>query len=641
MITKLQKKQKHKLSRILISLLFFFALLVLRYSNISFQTANNGLFLLGLYLIPYFISGYDVIRKSVFGICHGQVMDENFLMTLATAGAFAIGQFEEAAAVMIFYQVGEFFQNYAVEKSRASVKELMSIAPEYANLEYEDGSVEIIEPEDIEVGDILIIKPGEKIPIDGIVVEGEGFINTSALTGESIPRFVETGDNIVSGCINGDNLIKVQADREYDASTVVRILELVETAASRKSQTERFITRFSRYYTPIVVISALVISIIPPIFIGNWIGWILRGCTFLVISCPCALVISVPMAFFGGVGAASKLGMLVKGSNYLEVMGNLDTIVFDKTGTLTEGEFEVRMVEAASGYSVDEVVKYAAAVEMGSTHPIAAAIVESCEKPFSASIISDVENIRGKGIIAKVGMSRIIAGNRKLMREQGIDIDFDEINDIGVIVYIAKNKKHIGTIVLEDSPKHNSRNAIESIIEEGVKHVVMLTGDSNTNAERTAAELGLTKYKSELLPQDKVRALEEIIEDIKSRNKETSIRNKVAFVGDGINDAPVISRADVGIALGSMGSDAAIEAADIVIMDDDLLKIAGLIRIARKTVGISKTNIVFALAIKLLFLTLGGFGIANMWTAVIADVGVAILCILNSMRMLTIKHSLY
>lgn len=638
MITKLSKKQKHKLGRILISLLLFVVLPVLQHSNILPKVSDNGSLLLGLYMIPYFISGYDVIRKCFIGISHGQVMDENFLMTIATAGAFASGQFGEAVAVMIFYQVGEFFQNYAVEKSRKAVQNLMSITPEYANLEYEDGSVEVIEPDDIEIGDILIIKPGEKVPIDGIVVEGEGIINTSALTGESMPRFVEPSDNIVSGCINGDNLIKVQADREFDDSTVMRILELVETASSKKSRTERFITRFSRYYTPIVVVSALIISLIPPIFLGNWMGWILRGCTFLVISCPCALVISVPMAFFGGIGAASKLGILVKGSNYLETMGNLDTIVFDKTGTLTEGKFEVRRVETTSRYSVEDVIKYAAAVETGSTHPIAAAIVGACKKPYSASIISDVENIRGKGILAKVGLSRVLAGNRKLMQEQGIDVNFDESDDIGVIVYVAKNKKYIGTIVLQDSPKQNSRKAVESIIEEGVKHVVMLTGDSNINAERTAAELGLTKYKSELLPQDKVSALEEIIEDIKSSTKETPGKNKVAFVGDGINDAPVISRADVGIALGSMGSDAAIEAADIVIMDDDLLKIPELIRIAGKTVGISKANIIFALAVKAAFLALGGFGIVNMWMAVIADVGVAILCIFNSMRMLTVKQ---
>ncbi|NLY87240.1 MAG: cadmium-translocating P-type ATPase [Clostridiales bacterium] len=637
MIINLSTKQNQKLSRIVISMLMFFLLFILNRTEIITENNYKGLFVLALYIVAYFIAGYDVVKKCFWGIFHGQIMDENFLMTLATVGAFVSGQFGEAVAVMLFYQVGEFFQDYAVGKSRAAVKELMSIAPEYANLQNDDGSIDIIDPDDIEVGDILIIKPGEKIPIDGIVVEGEGLINTSALTGESMPHFVETGNEIISGCINGDNLLKVQADREYEDSTVVRILELVETAANKKSRTENFITRFARYYTPVVVVSALLISFVPPIFLGNLMDWVLRGCTFLVISCPCALVISVPMAFFGGIGAASKSGMLVKGSNFLEIMANVDTIVFDKTGTLTEGKFEVKMINAMEGYTVEEVIKYAAAAESGSTHPIATPIISACKKPFRISKISDLENIRGRGITAKVGKNRIIVGSRRLMQEKGIVLYLDEPEDTGITVYVAKDEQYIGSIVLVDSLKKHSKEAIRNIISEGVKHIVMLTGDTKKNAAQTASELGFKDYKSDLLPQDKVKIIEDIIEDVGLRNKDKSSRKKVVFVGDGINDAPVLSRADAGIALGSMGSDAAIEAADIVIMDDNLERIPSLIRIARKTVDISKANIVFALVVKIAFLIMGGFGIANMWMAVIADVGVAILCILNSMRMLVVK----
>lgn len=635
MINVNSEKQKIMITRISISFILFVALLISQHTGLIPEEYHRSLTMLAVYLVPYLIIGYDVVRDCIYGICRGEVLDESFLMTLATFGAFASGQYDEAVAVMLFYQVGEFFQEYAVEKSRGSIRQLMSIAPEYANLENEDGSVEVIDPENIKIGDILIIKPGEKVPIDGIVIEGEGVLNTSALTGESMPCFVEEGDNIVSGCINGDKLIKIQADREYDDSTVSRILELVETASSKKSKTEKFITRFSRYYTPVVVVAALMVAFIPPIFVGDLMKWILRGCTFLVISCPCALVLSVPMAFFGGIGAASKLGMLVKGGNYLEAMAHVDTVAFDKTGTLTEGNFEVRMVDAVDGYSTEEVIRYAAAAESGSTHPLASSIIEACKKPFSESKISNIENIKGRGIVAKVGRDWIVAGSQRLMEEKNISIDSFESKEKGVTVYVAKNDKLIGSIVLADSPKKNSEKALKSLLAEGVKHTVMMTGDAKKNAEITANELGLTEYKADLLPQDKVGAIEEIIEEVNLSSKEKN--KKVVFVGDGINDAPVLSRADVGIALGSMGSDAAIEAADIVIMDDDLTKISDLIRIARKTVGISKANIVFALSFKTAILILGAFGMANMWMAVIADVGVAVVCILNSMRMLTFK----
>ena len=547
-------------------------------------------------------------------------------MTLATIGAFGCNEFEEAVAVMLFYQVGEFFQNYAVGKSRNAIKELMSIAPEYANRELPDGSIEVIDPDEVEIGDILVVKSGEKIPVDAVVVDGEGLINTSALTGESMPQFVKAGDSIISGCVNGDNLIKIRAIKIYDESTVAQILEMVENAADKKSKTEAFITRFAKYYTPIVVISAVLLAVIPSIIWGGFGMWVLRACTFLVISCPCALVISVPLAFFGGIGAASKNGILVKGSNYLEMMAHLDTFVTDKTGTLTEGKFAVSDVVCSGGISQDELLKYAAAVETASTHPIGLSIVEACEDGFANEDISDAATIPGMGVSATINNRRVIAGNTSLMVDNGIEIP-SEIHDLGTVVYVAIDSKYAGYIKVEDSPKSEAKIAINDIIKEKVEHVVMLTGDAEEAANRVAAELGISDVRAELLPQDKVRVVEELLGTLTGKNY-------LAYVGDGINDAPVLSRADIGIAMGSLGSDAAIEAADIVIMDDNIEKIPMLIRIARRTIGISKANIAFALVIKIACLILGALGIANMWVAVFADVGVAMICILNSMRML-------
>lgn len=588
-----------------------------------------------LYLVPYFIVGHDVIRKCFIGIKNKQLFDESFLMTLATVGAFGCGEFEEAVAVMLFYQVGEFFQSYAVGKSRGAISDLMDIAPEFANRENEDGSTEVIEPDDIEVGDILIVKPGERIPTDALVVEGHGLINTAALTGESVPREVKEGESVISGCINGDTLLKVQAVKEYDDSTVMQILELVENAASRKSETESFITRFAKYYTPIVVIAAVALAFIPPLISGNFTAefskWLLRACTFLVISCPCALVISVPLAFFGGIGAASKEGVLVKGSNFLEQMSMLDTIVTDKTGTLTEGKFSVSYMEAAGEMDTDELIRYAAAAESGSTHPIASAITEACKKPYPPSKIKDTQVQAGGGVKAIVGRDEIIVGKKSYLEEQGIETEDTLADAAGTHCYVARNGKYIGTIVVSDKPKANAKEAISAMLKAGVKHVVMLTGDSESVASSVASELGITDYRAELLPQDKVNVAEEMLSVIKASTKG---KGKLAFIGDGINDAPVLSIADVGIAMGSLGSDAAIEAADVVIMDDDLTRIPKVMKIASRTIGISRMNIVFALFVKFACLILGAAGIANMWVAVFADVGVAVICILNSMRML-------
>ena len=634
---KLDSKQKKTLIRIITALVLFAGLIVVTHAGfgpehrtIVPEEYHHSLPMLLAWLIPYFIAGYDVVINCFRGIAHGQMFDETFLMTLATVGAFGCGEFDEAVAVMLFYQVGEFFQNYAVGKSRNAIQELMSIAPEHADRELGDGSVEVINPDDIEIGDILQVRPGEKIPIDGVVLEGEGLIITSALTGESMPRSVAAGDTVISGCINGDNLLRIQADREYDDSTVMRILELVENAATKKSKQENFITRFARYYTPIVVICAAVLAFIPPLISGHFAAefgkWLLRACTFLVISCPCALVISVPLAFFGGIGAASRNGVLVKGSNYLEMMSQLETLVSDKTGTLTEGRFRVTLVEAEQGYSTDDVIRYAAAVESGSTHPIAVSICEACTNPISSSKIKETENYAGKGMSARVGRTPVLVGNSVLFDEAGIDLPAKLASE-GTVVHVAKGNKYIGSIQVSDAPKKEAAEAIKELEAENVEHIVMLTGDADATASAVAASLGIREYRAELLPQDKVEVAEELIEKL--------THGRLAFIGDGINDAPVLSRADIGIAMGSLGSDAAIEAADIVIMDDNLLKIPALIRIARKTVGISRTNIVFALAVKLACLVLGAVGIANMWVAVFADVGVAMICILNSMRMLS------
>ena len=631
----LTKKQRRDLIRIIISFVFFSVLMIMEHTG-ALPEKNTAVII--AYLIPYFLVGYDVIRKCFLGIIHGQMFDESFLMTLATVGAFGCGELEEAVAVMLFYQIGEFFQGYAVGKSRGAITELMSIAPDFANRENEDGTVEVIDPDDITEGDILIIKPGEKIPADATVLEGEGLINTSALTGESMPRAVKPGEQVISGCINGDNLLRVRADKDYDDSTVMQILEMVENAASKKSRTENFITRFARYYTPAVVAGAVILAFVPPIISGDFTGefgkWVLRACTFLVISCPCALVISVPLAFFGGIGAASNAGVLVKGSNYLEMMANLDTLVSDKTGTLTEGLFKVSKIIPAEGVNSRDVLRYAAAAESGSTHPIAQAISAACEDPFGPDKISDEENFAGKGISAMVDGFPVLVGNRSFMEEHGIDVPADA-EASGTCCYVARNAAYEGMIAVADMPKPEAARAVRDILAEGVRKFVMLTGDSESAAASVAEELGITEYRAGLLPQDKVRIVEELIVD--AGNGEDPKR-KLGFIGDGINDAPVLSRADVGIAMGSLGSDAAIEAADVVIMDDNLLKIPAVIRIARKTIGISKTNIVFALLVKLACLILGAVGIANMWAAVFADVGVAVLCILNSMRMIVRKQ---
>ena len=636
--SKFTPGQKEDLRKIIISLVLFIILIIVERSGVLPEGGEDSIWMLIAWLVPYFIVGSEVVRKCFINIFHGQVFDECFLMTLATVGAFGCREYSEAVAVMLFYQVGEFFQDYAVGKSRGAITELMSIAPDYANRENADGTVEVIDPDDIEVGDILVIKPGEKIPTDAIVIEGSGFINTSALTGESVPRAVGVGDQVISGCINNDNLLRVEAAKAYDDSTVVQILEMVENAATKKSHTENFITRFARYYTPTVVIGALILAFIPPLISGNFAGvfgeWVLRACTFLVISCPCALVISVPLAFFGGIGASSKEGVLVKGSNFLEMMANLDTLVSDKTGTLTEGKFRVSKVDAAEGYTEEEIIRFAAAVEAGSTHPIGAAIVSACSDPFPASDINDVENFAGKGIRAMVGTDSIIVGNHGLFNDLSIVIPDGIPAASGTHCYVACNDTYIGTIVVADEPKANAAQAIRDILAEGVKRVVMLTGDSEAAAAAVAEELGITDYRAGLLPQDKVSAVEELLNEIA---KSSNPGGKLGFIGDGINDAPVLSRADVGIAMGSLGSDAAIEAADVVIMDDNIDRIPTVIRIARKTIRISKNNIIFALFVKFVCLVLGALGIANMWVAVFADVGVAIICILNSMRLIVNK----
>ena len=633
------KKQKKELKRIGIAFVLFAAMMIAEHTGVFPEEGAGRWLMLALYLVPYFIVGQDVVRKCFIGIKNRQLFDESFLMTVATVGAFGCGEFGEAVAVMLFYQIGEFFQGYAVGKSRGAITDLMSIAPDFANRESEDGSVETIDPDDIEVGDILVIKPGEKIPTDGTVTEGSGLVNTSALTGESVPRPVSEGSQVISGCINGESLLRIRAEKEYDDCTVSQILELVEEASSKKSVTENFITRFAHYYTPAVVIAAVILAFVPPLLSGHFAAefgdWVLRACTFLVISCPCALVISVPLAFFGGIGAASRNGVLVKGSNYLELMANIDTLVSDKTGTLTEGRFKVAMVEAAEGYDTHQIIRYAAAAETGSTHPIAAAICEACENPIPQSRIKDLLVTPGKGVTATAGRDRIAVGNRSFFESEGIEIPEAAADIAGTDCFVARNGKYIGTIVVADAPKAGAKEAIAEIKNAGVKNVVMLTGDSEDVAASVAAGLGITDYRSGLLPQDKVKAVEEIIERLRAQaGNSDKKRGRVAFAGDGINDAPVLSVSDVGIAMGSLGSDAAIEAADVVIMDDDLKRIPKVIAVARKTLGISKQNIVFALFVKFLCLALGAAGIANMWVAVFADVGVAVICILNSMRML-------
>ena len=624
-------KQKKMLYRIITAFVLFVVLMVLEHTGVLEQLPGQWLVFL-IYLIPYLVIGYDIVYKAVRNISHGQVFDENFLMMVATFGAFGVKEYSEAVAVMLFYQVGELFQNYAVGKSRQSISDMMNICPEYANIE-EDGVLTQVDPDDVEVGTIIVVKPGERIPLDGIVTEGTSMIDTAALTGESVPRRATVGDEIISGCVNGSSTIKVKVTKAFEDSTVARILELVENASSKKAKVENFITRFAKYYTPVVTIGAVILAILPPLILGGgWADWIQRACIFLVISCPCALVISVPLGFFGGIGASSKIGILVKGSNYLEAVAEMTTIVFDKTGTLTKGEFKVSEVLPSADKNntirKEELLEIAAYGEGYSNHPIANSIREAYGKTLSMERVTNTEEIAGHGIHTFIDGREVYLGNAKLMKAQ--NITYTENKTAGTVVYVACNNVFAGCIVISDSVKEGSKEALCDMKQVGVKKTVMLTGDRQAAADAVATELGIDEVHAELLPADKVGQVEKLLG---AQNE----KERLAFVGDGINDAPVLTRADIGIAMGSMGSDAAIEAADIVLMDDDIRKIASLVKIARKTLGIVKQNIVFALAVKALVLLLGALGMANMWEAVFADVGVSVIAILNSMRTLNTK----
>jgi Zn2+/Cd2+-exporting ATPase len=625
MVNNMTKKQKKMLYRIIVTFLLFAVLMVCEHTG--GMDGWNKIVLFVIYLVPYLVIGYDIVYKAARNISHGQVFDENFLMMIATFGAFGVGEYSEAVAVMLFYQVGELFQGYAVGKSRQSISDMMDICPEYANIE-EDGVLKQVDPDDVEVGSIIVVKPGERIPLDGIVVEGESLIDTAALTGESVPRSAKAGDEIISGCVNGSGTLKVKTTKEFDDSTVAKILELVENASSKKAKVENFITRFAKYYTPVVTIGAVILAILPPLILGGgWAEWIQRACIFLVISCPCALVISVPLGFFGGIGAASKIGVLVKGSNYLEAVAEMTTIVFDKTGTLTKGEFKVTDVITENG-SKEELIELAALGEGYSNHPIANSIREAYGKELDLNRVTNTEEIAGHGIKAVIDGKTVLLGNEKLMKSESIF--YTSCKSMGTVVYVACNGVFEGAVVISDTIKDGAKEAIRDMKQVGVRHTVMLTGDRREAAETVAQTLGIDEVHAELLPGGKVEQVEALLKAEKQRER-------LAFVGDGINDAPVLTRADIGIAMGSMGSDAAIEAADIVLMDDDVTKIASVVRIARKTLRIVKQNIVFALAIKALVLILGALGMANMWEAVFADVGVSVIAILNSMRTLNEK----
>ena len=618
------EKQKKMLVRIIVTFVIFAVLFAAEHTG-NLERLEGSVLLFLIYLVPYLIIGYDIVWKAIRNISHGQVFDENFLMMIATFGALGVREYSEAVAVMLFYQIGELFQGYAVGKSRQSIAAMMDICPEYANIE-EDGELKQVDPDDVEIGTIIVIKPGERIPLDGVVVEGESLIDTAALTGESVPRKAAVGDEIISGCVNGNGTLKVRTTKEFDDSTVSKILELVENASSKKAHVENFITRFAKYYTPVVTIAAVILAIVPPLVLGGgWSDWIQRACIFLVISCPCALVISVPLGFFGGIGAASKLGVLVKGSNYLEALAQMDTMVFDKTGTLTKGEFKVTEILPAEGFTKETLLNLAALGEGYSTHPIAASIREAYGQPLDMNRVNDAKEVAGHGIQVQIDGQEVFIGNEKLMRAQNITPAACE--SIGTVIYVACEGKYAGAIVISDTIKDGAKEAIRGMKAVGVKKCVMLTGDRKEAAELVAKELDIDEVHAELLPQDKVSQVEALL------SKETE-KERLAFVGDGINDAPVLSRADIGIAMGSMGSDAAIEAADVVLMDDDIRKIASVVRISRKTLTIVHQNIVFALAVKALVLILGALGMANMWEAVFADVGVSVIAILNSMRAL-------
>lgn len=620
-------KQKNVLYRIIISAVLLAAIWIVS------EFADMPWWLEGiLYLIPYFVIGYDILRKAVKGILKGQVFDENFLMAIATIGAIGLKEFREGVAVMLFYQVGELFQSCAVGKSRKNIAALMDIRPDYANVMV-DGNLEKVDPDDVEIGTEIIVNPGEKVPIDGVVTDGSSTLNTSALTGESVPREIACGDEIISGCINLTGVIKVRTTKEFGESTVSKILDMVENSSMKKSRSENFITRFAKYYTPIVCYSALALAILPPLvslIIGvspEWQKWVIRALTFLVISCPCALVISIPLSFFGGIGCASTNGILVKGSNYLEALASTGYVVFDKTGTLTKGVFEVNGVFAENGFDSHELLEYAVYAENASSHPISLSLKNAYGNKIDADKVSGIEEIAGHGVSAVVDGHKVYAGNLKLMNKIGVKV-INEHND-GTIVYVAVDDKYAGCIVISDVIKPTTKQAIEGLKNQNIK-TVMLTGDSKAVADRVAAEIGIDIVKSELLPADKVAEVEKLIE-----NKNP--KEKVAFAGDGINDAPVLSRADIGIAMGALGSDAAIEAADVVLMDDDPAKISLAMRIAIKTLRIVKENIVFALAIKLVCLVLGALGIANMWIAIFADVGVMVIAVVNATRALRLK----
>lgn len=623
---EMSDKLKKDLKMIGSGLIAYVIVVIIDHSGLLAHVPYRALLTFLLYLIPYIIVGGEVVKKALIGIKNKQMFDESFLMAVATFGAFATGENAEAVAVMLFYQVGEWFQSYAVGKSRKNISDLMDIEPEYANIE-RDGKVEECDPYDVEVGDTLVIKPGERVPVDGEVIEGSSLVNTSALTGESVPRSVKQGDEIISGCVNGEGLLKIRATKMYEDSTVAKILDLVENASSKKSKVENFITRFARIYTPAVVFAALALALIPPLFVGHWMTWIYRACTFLVISCPCALVISVPLAFFGGIGAASKAGVLVKGSNYLESVAHLTTVVSDKTGTLTKGVFQVNDVKTKE--DPQKVLYYAALAEHLSTHPIANSIKQAYQGSLDEQIIKNITNVAGQGVICETSIGTIYVGNKRLMEEQKIAYENSE-DAVSTIVYVAKDAKFLGTILISDEIKPEAKAAIEEMKAAGVKDVVMLTGDKKSVGDAVGKQLGVDEVYSELLPGDKVEKVEALL-------KSTDEKHTLAFIGDGINDAPVLARADVGIAMGSLGSDAAIEAADVVIMDDNIKRIPAIIRIARKTIAISNQNIIFSLAVKFAVLILGAVGLANMWMAVFADVGVAVIAIINSMRALRTK----
>ena len=624
----MSSKQKKILYRIIISLVLLAADIILTHFlslNIIIEVA--------LYLIPYFIIGYDILLKSFKGIKNRQIFDENFLMAVATIGAMLLGDFKEGVAVMLFYQIGELFQSVAVGKSRKNISALMDIRPDYANI-YEDGKLTKVDPDDVEIGSVIVVNAGEKIPIDGVIIKGSTTLNTVALTGESVPRTAKEGDEALSGCINMSGTIEIKTTKEFGESTVSKILDLVENSSMKKSRSENFITRFAKIYTPAVCYSALALAILPPVIsliIGRdamWQEWIIRALTFLVISCPCALVISIPLSFFGGIGCASSNGILVKGSNYLEALSNTKYIVFDKTGTLTKGVFEVTNIEPASGFSKDELLEYAAYAESGSSHPISLSLKKAYGKDIELSKVSDIEEISGHGVKAEYESHKIAAGNLKLMKKEGIAVSTG--NYSGTVVYVAADGKFAGVIVISDIVKPGVKEALSNLKKHGIKKTVMLTGDSASAANAVAQKIGIDEVKSELLPGDKVSQVEKLL-------GEKQAKENLAFVGDGINDAPVLSRADVGIAMGALGSDASIEAADIVLMDDDPAKISLAMKISVHTLKIVRENIIFALAVKLVCLVLGALGIANMWLAIFADVGVMVIAVINATRALKIK----